>query len=776
MSGSGGKRGRLVADRRYPPAKLSRNKKDVAKPIAKKPAKPVVKKTRVKKAKVKTPRARKAATGRSFFRLPTLFAKRPKPKKKPAARKAKPKKSASRFNPVTAFILGIFGWIFKVTWRIGWRVAAVVGILVGAGVAYDYTTLPPVSQLVDGRARGSVTMMDRDNHVFAWRGDQFGGMVTASTVSRHLKNAVIATEDKRFYRHFGISPRGVASAVRINLAAGRGPLSGNGGSTLSQQTAKLLCLGKPFDPTAGISERDYEKECRRGSLGRKIKEAVYAMALEAKYSKDDILTIYLNRVFLGAGARGFEAASQRYFGKHASEINPAEAAMLAGLLKAPTRYAPTNNLQRSQDRALTVLKLMAEQGYLTSAEAAQARENPAVLSRAARARAGGYFADWVMSSGPSFFTNDTTEDVIIRTTLDPRIQKAAEEALAFVFENKVRTGSKAQAAIIVMSADGAVRAMVGGRETKVSGAFNRATQALRQTGSTFKPFVYAAALDLGYSPNDFVKDNPLTLTIPGSGKWTPKNYHDKYFGRVTLTEALMRSLNTATVRVSESVGRENVSKIATDFGILHDLAPGPALALGASESTLIEMTGAYAGILNGGRSVTPYGLIELRLQGDSEAMMRQEGGLGERVISRTAAGGLIYMMNQVVENGTGRRAKLGDRQVAGKTGTTQKARDAWFIGFSADYVTGVWMGYDNNTPLKGVTGGGLPADIWHETMVRVHEGVSAKPLPMIRPANAASVSTPAPTPQKPAPIQPQMSEDAIAEQLLLDVLRNITKP
>ncbi|WP_456389570.1 transglycosylase domain-containing protein [Profundibacter sp.] len=651
-----------------------------------------------------------------------------------------------------------------VIWRIGWRVAAVVGVLIGAAVAYDYTTLPPVSQLVDGRARGSVTMMDRDNHVFAWRGDQFGGVVTADTVSRHLKNAVIATEDKRFYGHFGISPRGVASAVRINLSAGRGPLSGNGGSTLTQQTAKLLCLGKPFDPTAGISEKDYEADCRQGSLTRKIKEAIYAMALEAKYSKDDILTIYLNRVFLGAGARGFEAASQRYFGKHASEVNPAEAAMLAGLLKAPTRYAPTNNLQRSQDRALTVLKLMAEQDYLTSAEAAQAREKPAVLSRAAKARAGGYFADWVMSSGPAFLTRDTTEDVMIRTTLDARIQRAAEEALAYIFENKVRSGSKAQAAIIVMSADGAVRAMVGGRETKVSGAFNRATQALRQTGSTFKPFVFASALDLGYSPNDFVKDGPLTLTIPGSGKWTPKNYHDKYYGRVTLTEALMRSLNTATVRVSEGVGRDNVRKIATDFGISHDLAAGPALALGASESTLIEMTGAYAGILNGGRSVTPYGLIELRLQGDTEALMRQAGGLGERVISKTAAGNLIYMMNQVVENGTGRRAKLEDRQVAGKTGTTQKARDAWFIGFSADYVTGVWMGYDNNTPLKGVTGGGLPADIWRETMVRVHQGISPKPLPMLVPANVAQVPT---QPRNP---KPQMSKDEIAEKRLLEEL------
>ena len=719
MSGSGKKRPRLVADKRYSPASPAKGKKTVTK------------------------------------RTPA--------KRKPAKRKTTRRKTARKGNLFVRIFRRFFGWLFGLMWKIGWRVAVVVGVLVGAGVAYDYTTLPPVSQLVDGRTRGSVILLDRDNQRFASRGDLFGGVVTANTVSPHLKNAVIATEDKRFYRHFGISPRGIASAVRINLTAGRGPLSGNGGSTLSQQTAKLLCLGKPFDPAAGMSEKQYEADCRQGSLWRKIKEATYAMALEAKYSKDDILTIYLNRVFLGAGARGFEAASQRYFGKSASNVNPAEAAMLAGLLKAPTRYAPTNNLKRSQDRALTVLKLMADQDYLTSAEAAQARENPAVLSRAAQARAGGYFADWVMGSGPSFLTRDTTEDVIIRTTLDARIQRAAEEALTFVFENKVREGSKAQAAIIVMSADGAVRAMVGGRETKVSGAFNRATQALRQTGSTFKPFVYAAALDLGYSPNDFVDGGPLTINIPGSGPWSPKNYGGKYYGRVTLTEALMRSINTATVRVSENVGRENVRTVASGFGIRSDLAAGPALALGASESTLIEMTGAYAGILNGGSSVTPYGLIELRLLGDNEALMQQQGGLGERVITQNAAGLLTYMMSKVVENGTGRRARLEDRQVAGKTGTTQKSRDAWFIGFSADYVTGVWMGYDDNTPLSGVTGGGLPAEIWRETMLRVHQGVSPKPLPMKLPASIARPNRPG----------RERDRDAIAEQLLLEVLDGI---
>ncbi|WP_420861507.1 transglycosylase domain-containing protein [Algirhabdus cladophorae] len=650
-------------------------------------------------------------------------------RKKP---KPKVRKKAAR-GGIIGFVVRCVRFVLRLIWRLTWRSAAVVFLLIACAVGYFAMTLPEATALVDGRAKGSVTLLDRDAEVFAWRGDQFGGIVTANTVSSHLKNAVIAIEDKRFYRHIGISPRGVASAVRINLREGRGPLSGHGGSTITQQTAKLLCLGQPFDPAAGLTEAQYETECRRGTLWRKIKEAVYALAMEVKYTKDEVLTIYLNRAFLGAGARGYEAASQRYFGKSAAEVSPAEAAMLAGLLVAPSTYAPTNNLQRSQNRAGVVIDLMEAQGYLSASAAQNARDNPAQLSPAATARAGGYFADWVMQSGPEFFTRNTTEDVIIRTTLDPRIQTAAEEALAYIFENKVREGSKAEAAIVVMSSDGAVRGMVGGRATKVSGAFNRATQAKRQTGSAFKPFVYAAALDLGRGPNDLVLDAPLCLNIPGSGEWCPKNYTEEFEGDVSLTQALAESLNIPAVRLSEDVGRANVRTVAEGFGIANDLADGPALALGASESTLIEMTGAYAGILNGGSSVTPYGLVELRLQGDSEALMGAGGGIGERVITPKAAGELVYMMHQVVEAGTGGRAKLDDRQAAGKTGTTQAARDAWFIGFTADYVAGVWMGYDDNTPLRGVTGGGLPADIWHETMTRVHQGQPATDLPMIIP-------------------------------------------
>ncbi len=714
MSRTGKPRGRLTADKRY----------STAKPVAKKAV------------------------------------RKPKPvKKKPTKRKVA-RKPMPIHRRVLGFLWGIVKWIISLIWRISWRAGVVGALLLGSGVFYYYSTLPEIDKMVDGRIRGSVTLMDRNGKVFAWRGDQYGGMITATSVSPYLKNAVVATEDKRFYSHFGVSPRGVASAIKINLAAGRGPLSGNGGSTITQQTAKLLCLGKPFDRTSNQTETEYEAECRQGSLWRKIKEATYALALEAKFTKDEILTIYLNRVFLGAGARGFEAASQRYFGKSAKNVTAAEAAMMAGLLKAPTRFAPTNKLQRAQDRAATVVKLMQEQGYLSAAEAANARQNPATLSPAARARAGGYFADWVMRSGPSFLTRETTEDVIIRTTLDPRIQKAAEDALEYVFENKVREGSKAQAAIIVMSSDGAVRAMVGGRDIKASGGFNRATQALRQTGSTFKPFVFATALDLGYSPFDTVEDRPLTLNIPGSGKWTPKNYVDKYFGTVTLTTALTKSLNTATVRISEEVGRDNVRTVAEGFGIRSDLADGPALALGVSESTLIETTGAYAGILNGGRAVTPYGLVELQLQGDQEALMRQQGGFGERVITQKAAENLIYMMNNVVNNGTGRRARIDGVEIAGKTGTTQAARDAWFVGFSADYVAGVWMGYDDNTPLKGVTGGGLPAEIWRETMTRVLKDQPVNPLPMSTPTKTAPA-------EEPKPIAPK---DEVAERLLIDVL------
>ena len=698
-----------------------------------------------------------------------------KPKQKKTSRKPARRKPVRKRNPIAAFFIGIFRWVFGLIWKITWRITAVVALLLAVGVGYFYAQLPPVEELLDGRARGSVTLMDRNGQIFAWRGDQFGGAVTADSVSPHLRNAVIATEDKRFYRHFGISPRGIASAVRINMSEGRGPLSGHGGSTITQQTAKLLCLGVPFDDTKWESEAAYISDCRRTTLVRKGREALYAMAMEAKYTKDEILSIYLNRAYMGGGAYGAEAAAQRYFSKHAGELNPQESAMLAGLLTAPSSLSPTNDIERSQARAATVLRLMNDQGLLSAEQTQRAQANPAQLSEEAQRRLGGYFADWVMSTGPEFFTRDTTEDVVISTTLDPKLQRAAEEAMNTVYREKVtKPGSVVQAAIVVMSADGAVRAMVGGKKTGVSGVFNRATQAKRQTGSSFKPFIYATALELGYSPYDTVVDEPFCMNIPGSGQWCPENYSRSYKGTVTLTDALKQSLNIPAIKISESVGRDLVHKVASEFGIKSDLNDTPAMALGTSEATLLEMTGAYSGFLNGGSAVVPYGLKELRLKGDDEVLMGTGGGIRERVIQSQAAGQLTWMMEKVITEGTGRRAILPDgRPAAGKTGTSNDARDAWFIGFTADYVVGVWMGNDDTSPLSGVTGGGLPADIWRETMVRVNEGLPINPLPAIAPEG--------PSPQmveeqqrqqqqQQAPTQERRQRDNFIQQVLRDLL------
>ena len=625
-------------------------------------------------------------------------------------------------------MLRLFGAYFR-------RLVLVALVLLAGTTGYYYLQLPEPEALFDGRGGGSVTLLDRDDNVFAWRGDQYGGDLRASEVSPHLVHAILAAEDSRFYRHFGIDPIGIARAVWANLRAGR---IVQGGSTLTQQVAKNVFLS---------AERSFE---------RKLKELPMALALELKYSKDEILSIYLNRAYLGAGAYGFEAASRLYFGKSARELSPAEAAMLAGLLRAPSRYAPTRNLERAQARASVIIRRMEEEGYLTERQVIQALANPARLSPAAAARSGGYFADWVMETLPSWLGRRTSEDVIVATTFDPRIQRAAEEALRRVFAERVRAGSGAEAAIVVMTPDGAVRAMVGGREPGV-GRINRPTQARRQSGSAFKPIVYAAALEAGMSPEDIVMDAPIRI-----GNWAPKNYDGRYRGRITLTEALAKSVNTAAVRVMLEAGEDRVRALAPRLGITTELAPGPAIALGTSEVTLIDMTSVFATFANRGRHVPPWGIREVRLRGEGEPLLRGAEPGGEQAVSRRTAELMTWMLREVVERGTGRRARLGGREAAGKTGTTQAARDAWFIGYTADYVVGVWMGYDDNTPLTGVTGGGLPAEIWRETMRRIHEDMPPKPLPLRRPDGGSMVLSGTP------------AEPGVIERVFSDVLRALT--
>ncbi len=701
--------GSRMASKKQPPKGRAGKATPAPPPLVATRADKVVKKAAPKKAAAKKAKPKKAA-------------KKPAPRKA-AKRKAAPKKG----NIITRPIRWLFRRLFKIIWWFTWRGAIVGSFLLALWVGYYYVQLPPLEDQLDGRSRGSVRLLDRYGNIFAWRGEQFDGSLRAQTVSPDLKNAVVATEDKRFYSHFGISPRGIASAIRINLREGRGPLSGHGGSTITQQVAKLLCLGDA-DKT--------EAECRQRSLWRKLQEMPFSFALELKYSKDDILSIYLNRAYLGAGAYGFEAAAQRYFSKSARDLTPSESAMLAGLLTAPSRFAPTRNLERAQGRAGVVIGLMQDQGYLTRVEAEIALADPATLSSVAQTLVGGDYADWIMTMDGDevlqAFTRDTAEDVIILTSFDPAIQRAAVAALENVFATRVSSGSDAQAAIVVMSPDGAVRAVVGGRNIE-GDYFNRATQARRQTGSSFKPFVYAAALEAGWSPNAIVEDAPLTLDVPGSGPYSPQNYNRDFRGLMTLTEAMAKSVNTIAVRVSEEVGRERVRAMAMDFGITSDIATGPAVALGVTETSLLEMTGAYAGFLNGGRLSKPFGMLDLTLSDGARPFNISRPSQGRRVLSELADGYLIYMLNQVVETGSGHRAQIDGWQMGGKTGTTQGAKDAWFIGFTADYVAGVWMGYDNNTPLTGVTGSGLPAQIWKETMQRVHEGRTPRPLPMIIP-------------------------------------------
>ena len=411
---------------------------------------------------------------------------------------------------------------------------------------------------------------------------------------------------------------------------------------------------------------------------------------------------------------------------------------------------------------------MEEQGYITPRETIEALANPAVLSQAAAARAGGAFADWVMEEAPAYLTEQTREDVLISTTFDQRAQLIAEQALTEVFENKVREGSKAEAAIVVMRHDGGVVAMVGGRERGVS-RFNRATQAMRQTGSAFKPIVYAAALESGMGPLDRVQDTPLTIR-----NWSPSNYDRKHRGWVTLEQALAKSINTVAVRVSEQAGRDRVRDLAGEMGLTTPLAVGPAIALGTSEARLVEMTGVFATIANGGRRVTPHGSREIRLRRDGTILIPETDRLGPQVIGRRSAGLLTHMMMQVVETGTGRRARLPGWEVAGKTGTTQQARDAWFIGYTSEYVAGVWMGYDDNSPLTGVTGGGLPAEIWRETMTRLHKGLPPASLNAITPVPPRITPQIVRAPTPPSQARRENRDDvSVVERIFRDVVEGL---
>ncbi len=547
----------------------------------------------------------------------------------------------------------------------------------------------------------SVTFLDRNGREIGKRGMMLDDSVPLEELPDTLIKATLATEDRRFFDHFGIDFIGTLRALIENVRA-EGVVQG--GSSITQQLAKNLFLS---------NER---------TLERKIKEAFLAIWLEANMSKRQILKLYLDRAYMGGGVFGVGAASEFYFGKSVKDLTLAESAMLAGLFKAPTKYAPHADLPAARARANEVLTNMVQAGFMTEGQVIGARRNPAVAVDRSKKDLPDYFLDWAfervkkLAPGPDHV-------LTVKTTIDMDLQRKAEESVESTLRQYGRNYHVTQAAMSVVEPDGAVRAMVGGRDYGAS-QFNRATDALRQPGSSFKPFVYMTAFMNGFSPDDTIIDGPVRV-----GNWMPRNYGRGYRGRVTLTNALVRSINTIPVKLSLKIGRENIVQTAYRMGIRHDLRVTKSVPLGTSEVTVLDMAGAYACMANGGRLALPYAATRIyNSRGKLIWSRDRDGPKPQQVLPRDKVVEMNTILNQVVDRGTGRRARLEGVRAAGKTGTTQAYRDAWFVGYTGNFVAAVWFGNDDFTGTARMTGGSLPAMTWKNFMTYAHANVKLKPI------------------------------------------------
>jgi penicillin-binding protein 1A len=584
------------------------------------------------------------------------------------------------------------------------------GALWGGGIfavlfLWAYWSLPSIDALGKFARAPSVLIKAEDGQIIGSFGDIYGDYIAYDDFPKSLIDAVVATEDRNFFSHIGIDFFGLLRASFANLRAGHVV---QGGSTITQQVAKNVFL---------TPER---------SMSRKLHEMMLALAIERKFTKHEIMGIYLNRVYLGAGNFGVDAAAHRYFGKSARELRLSESAILAGMLKAPSRYAPTNNPALAKRRAEQVLVSMQEAGFLTKPQAqkASAELDSTVGARQRDSQSSFYFADWIMDQLPEYVGN-IQEDLVVTTTFKPEWQALGDKAIADIMNEQGEKLKVKQASLLSMTPDGAVRTMIGGRSYAQS-QYNRVVQALRQPGSSFKIFVYLAGLESGIGPDTQVEDAPITLPIVG-GTWTPKNYTNKYLGVITIREAVAESVNTVAVRVSQQAGLDHVVGVARRLGITSDLLEVPSLALGATEVSLLELTNAYAHLANGGVLVRPYGILTIETVSGNTLYTHQDPESGI-VLAPDVVGRMNEMLEGVVTGGTGRAASIG-RPAAGKTGTTSDYKDAWFIGFTPQLVTGVWVGNDDNTPMKKVTGGMLPAQIWHHFMQAALQGEPATEIP-----------------------------------------------
>ncbi|HEX3429811.1 MAG TPA: PBP1A family penicillin-binding protein [Rhizomicrobium sp.] len=547
------------------------------------------------------------------------------------------------------------------------------------------------------------TFLDSQGHIAGHRGAIVGERLRLDEMPGYLPAAFIAMEDRSFYQNEGIDVRGLLRAMWMNFRAGHVVA---GGSTITQQTAKIVFLSP------------------KRTFARKYEELVDAAALQKSLNKKQILELYLNRIYLGSGAYGVDGAAHVYFGKSARDLTLPEAAMLATLTRAPSAFSPRRDLPAAQDRADSVLRAMVETHAVTKEQAAEAIAHPAVITDGTLVDARNFFLDTAGEEALRLVDANGAQhsaDLIVHTTLDPALEDAARHALARTLNAKGRHARAHEGAIVVMRTDGAVPALIGGRDYD-SSAFNRATQAKRQPGSAFKPFVYLAALENGMSPFDTRDDSPIDIN-----GWSPTNYNGQSYGTVTLADALAHSINTVTAGLAQDVGIDKVIDAAHRCGITSPLQANPSLALGTSDVTPLELTTAYATFASGGLRVAPY--FVTAVEDNAHHLLYQRRPAPEpRAIATNVDRDLTMMLYGVITEGTGRSAALPGREAAGKTGTTQDYRDAWFVGFTPDYVTGVWVGNDNNSPMRNVTGGTLPAAIWKDVMVAAESGLPPKAL------------------------------------------------
>lgn len=578
------------------------------------------------------------------------------------------------------------------------RIALIVGglwvavVIVGM-FSYWISELPSTETVFVYQPAKDITVVDAKGRMIARRGLTQGASIPVGQLPTYVGNAFIAIEDRRFRSHFGIDPIGLIRAAFVDATHGEYV---QGGSTLTQQLAKNLFL---------TPDRTFR---------RKIEEAILAVLLETRYSKDQILTFYLNRVYFGAGVYGIEAASERYFNKPAQQLTLPEAAVLAGIVKAPSRYNPQNSPQAALARSSVVLAAMEESQFIDRAGRIRAEKVRPKFAHSFATPGAGYFVDYVISQVPSLVPS-ANERLIVETTLDLDLQRNAENAVIGGLTRDGRKLNASEAALVSVSEDGAVRALVGGTSYDES-EFDRAVDAKRQPGSAFKPFVYLAALEHGHRPTDEVEDGPVAI-----GTWHPGNYEGEYEGSITLARALAHSSNSAAVQLTNEVGAGEVASIAHRLGVAAQLNPVPSLALGTSEVTPLELTEAYVPFANGGYHTTPYAIVRVRTA-SGRTLYQHDGGDPVRVMTPENDAFMTQMMQGTVKDGTGTSAALPGYDVAGKTGTSQDYRDAWFVGFTADYVTGVWVGNDNGSPMKKATGGGLPSRIFKTYMQRAERG------------------------------------------------------